>query len=186
MTAMSASPSITELKQMLTQRVEDVVPRILRDVHAEGCDLVDWTQDGTKFKIVVRGRKRGFVLDTSAPHAKGLGRRGGNLFNLITHELADGTPIGGIAATKRLLGISAGFYRVGPVGRDHDAERRAAEIRRNDAIARVRRAAADADRRRCMAKAVWEKAEPMTPQTPAWRYLDARECVLPSDALRSG
>src|SRR6516162_5939960 len=72
---MSVRPSISELKRMLVGRMESLLPRILRDVHPEASDLVGWARDGTKFKVVVRGWKRGFVLDTSAPHAKGLERR---------------------------------------------------------------------------------------------------------------
>jgi Toprim domain len=174
---------ISELKRTLVERMEDLLPMILRDVHCEANDLVGWARDGTKFKVVVRGRKRGFVLDTSDPHGKGPGRRGGNLFNLVTHELGNGTAVGGILAAKRLLGM-----RSDPalIARDPDAERQAAAVRIRDATARVQEMVEDTACRRRMAWETWDQALPMTPETPAWRYLDARDCALPSDALRSG
>jgi hypothetical protein len=163
--------------------MESLLPRILRDVHPEASDLVGWARDGTKFKVVARGWKRGFVLDTSDPHGRGPGRRGSNLFNLITHELGDGTPIGGIVTAMRLLGMGAGQA---PAARNSDDERRTVEKRERDIAARAQKVAEDEHRRRSLARDTWNKAQPMTPGTPAWHYLVARDCALASDALRSG
>jgi hypothetical protein len=177
---MSICPSIKELRRRLTDDLENVLPRILTDVQFEGSELVGKARDGVTIKVALRGHKRGFVLDTSDPHSRDPRRRGGNLFNLVMRELADGTPVGGIEVATRLLS------RCGIIARDPAVERRAAELRERDDTARRQRAAEEVERRRRRLIIEWNEMKPMTPETPAWQYLAARDCALASDAVRSG
>jgi Toprim domain len=169
---------IAELRRRLADRADDIAARVLCDLRRDGREIEGrGVRTGIKYKIALAGRKRGFVLDCSAPFERGAARHGGgNLFNLVTTELAAGDTRAGIDRAMQLLGLAPDSA---PVRRDYAAERRA-EAARQDA------ARQDAARRRGKALAIWRSCQTLAPGAPAWAYLAGRSCAVASDALRAG
>jgi hypothetical protein len=101
-----ADPSIHDLKNGLVARLESVTPQILTDVKAGGMGsyLVGHGL-GRKFKVYLRGNKRGLIVDTADPHGREPDRPGRNIFNLLMHVVADGTPRGAAIKAMELLHI---------------------------------------------------------------------------------
>jgi hypothetical protein len=89
-------PEISELKRLLVQNLESVVPQVLPDAKWGGMgSYLEGHALGRKFKVYTRGNKRGLIIDTADVSSKEPDRPGRNIFNLVMHVLADGTARGG-------------------------------------------------------------------------------------------
>jgi hypothetical protein len=70
--------------------------------------------------------------------------------------------------------------------RDPAEEQRRCEEAQRDRDRREQEEAERRESRRVKARKIWEGARPMTPETPAWRYLEGRACAVLSNYLRAG
>ena len=87
------------LKAMLGSQTEDVDRCLLRDVPHHGSELRDPARESRMIAICWHGPERRTSKDTVHRH----GPRGGRLFELIRHELADHTVLVGCQERRSLL-----------------------------------------------------------------------------------
>lgn len=159
-------PSAREIGNMLRDQTEPLIKMIFpAAIYAGGYAMVDdlYGSPGDNLKIRLRGPKRGTWADygTSASDDRGTG----DMLKLIQLTIGDGDMAKAVAEAKRFLNLDS-------------MDPQALERMQRRAAAAQRRAAADKDRdddrKRRNAEGMWMSASPLTPSSPAVRYLEGR------------
>jgi hypothetical protein len=96
-----AGPNSGDLKRLLADDCERVVETILPDCSREGSELRGHDRSGTLWVTETRGRKRGISLCTACPD------NSGDLLDLVTHALFDGSRSAAYRWALRFLGAAA-------------------------------------------------------------------------------
>ena len=160
-----SGPSVGDINQMLTDRIESLMPELLPRGRRDGAE---WREASTKhgglgdsLSVNMRGAKAGIWGHFAA------GQRG-DLIDLIAYLRTGGDKGGAIRWARDYLG----FGVAAPGKADAAALARAQESAEN----RKRQSQADMHRKRAWAQSLWLGAPPLKPGDVVDRYLSSR-CI---------
>jgi hypothetical protein len=161
-----SGPKAHEIGAMLHDHAEAVVRMVFPHAVEAGGFLCIGSLDGEpgdSLKVRLRGPKRGTWADYAASASDPRGK--GDLLKLLQLTVGGGDFRAGIAEAKRFLNLDS----MDPQALER-MQRRAAAAR---AKAQREKAGED-ERKRRNAEGLWQAASPLTPSSPAFRYLEGR------------